>query len=161
MIGASLSMVIFLILATKISLFKKGKWIENSWMPEHSKFTIASMPFSIERIVYYITLPNPIFLNDSSLDSHLLVEPIYKEAFDSVPIAIQVFYVNEGQRKLVAEILRHRFDIPYLDSLLGEGYISEKMHEHIRNYKFGHASTQEMLKKEVMMKINGKEKTGR
>lgn len=153
MIGASLAVIVFLWVAMNVSIFKSEKLIESSWMPENSKFTLSSMPFSIERIVYYISLPNPVFSNDDLIDEHLKVKPIYKEAFDSVPIALQVFYGQGENKKIVAELLRHRFDIPYLDSLLGEELISDETHEYIRRYKFGHGSTREMLKKEVLLKI--------
>ena len=153
MIGASLAIIVFLWVILKVSVFKSDTLVENNWIPDDSKFTVSSMPFSIERIVYYISLPNPVLSNDPWIEKHLKVEPIYKAMFDAEPIAIQVFYGQGKNKKIVAELLKHRFDIPYLDSLLGEGIINGKTHENIRRYKFGHDSTKEMLKKEVLLKI--------
>ena len=153
MVIAGISLILFLILVYKVKLFNLDGDIEKNMMPENAEFTIAAMPFRVERIVYYVTAPNPTFGMDEELMNRLTVEYVKKKAFDSHPIAIQVYYVHEKEKKMVAEVLKHRFDVPYLDSLFGENLLTEKEYEYLRLYKYNHPSTIELLRKEVARKL--------
>lgn len=153
MVITGISLILFLILVYKVKLFNLDGDIEKNMMPKDAEFTIAAMPFSVERIVYYVTAPNPTFGMDEMLRNRLSVEYVRKMAFDSHPIAIQVYYENGKERKMVAEILSHRFDVPYLDSLYGENLLTQKEYEYLRLYKYNHPSTIDLLREEVANKL--------
>lgn len=158
MVFAGLSLIIFLILVYKVKLFNLDGDIEKNMMPGNAEFTIAAMPFRVERIVYYVTAPNPTFGMDEMLMNRLKVEYVKKKAFDSHPIAIQVYYEHDKERKMVAEVLSHRFDVPYLDTLYGENLLTEKEYEYLRLYKYNHPSTIGLLREEVANKLRPKHK---
>lgn len=155
MITASLAFIAFLFITFHISVFKGEKKIEKSLLPDDSDFTISTMPFSTERIVYYTSVPNSAITENGNFINDITVESVTKDGFDAIPMAIQVYLGQGENKKLVAELLQHRFDIPCLDSLLGENKVTKKQHEYIRKYKFGHHSTKEMLKEEVIKKLKG------
>jgi hypothetical protein len=100
--------------------------------------------FSPERIVYYVSLPTKI--NGEDLEKNLQVEYVSKGIFDTVPMAIQVFFKGENNNKrLIAELLEQRFDVPALDSLYGENKISKEQFKYLKKYKFAHPSTKNLL----------------
>lgn len=158
MVISGISMILFLLLVYKVKLFNLDEDIEKNMMPENAEFSIAAMPFRVERIVYYVTAPNPTFGMDEMLMNRLSVEYVKKKAFDSHPIAIQVYYEHEKERKMVAEVLSHRFDVPYLDSLYGENLLTEKEYEYLRLYKYNHPSTINLLRNEVANKLRPQHK---
>ena len=155
MVYTSIAFIVFLLMIFKLSIFRNTKKIESSLLPEDSDFTINSMPFSTERIVYYISVPNQAITEEVNFDKDITLESVTKESFDTMPFAIQVYLGHGNNKKLVAELLQKGFDIPCLDSLLGEEKITKKQHEYIRKYKFSHQSTKEMLKLEVIKKLKG------
>lgn len=150
---ASLSIILFLIIVFRFELFRRDMVIEKNIMPENAEFTISAMPFRVERIVYYVTVPNATLGTDGNLLKKLQVDYVRKEIFDSEPIAIQVYYEDGNERRIVAELLSHRFDVPYLDSLYGEELLSRKQYEYLRLYKYAHASTRDFLIREVAEKL--------
>ena len=154
MIAATLGLFIFILIAFKSSIFSAGEQIESRLLPEETDLSISSMTFSSERIVYYISLPSK-GLDPKVLQKELNVEYVSSGIFDTIPIAIQVYYGSGGNKKLVAELLEPRFDLPTLGSLYGENKISKRAHEYIRKYKFAHPSTKAMLKEEVINKLTG------
>ncbi|GEM_PF-894262 len=158
MVIAGISLILFLILVYKVNLFNLDGDIEKNMMPANAEFSIAAMPFRVERIVYYVTAPNPTFGMDDLLINRLTVEYVKKKAFDSYPIAIQVYYARDRERKMVAEILSHRFDVPYLDSLYGENLLTRKEYEYLRLYKYNHPSTADLLREEVACKLRPQHK---
>lgn len=153
MLTAAFAFLLFLSMIYKVPLFKRDGVIEKNLLPEKAEFTIATMPFRIERIVYYVPVPNPTFGKEPDLRDHLSVEYVKKQTFDAYPFAIQVYYTRNGERKLLAEVLSHRFDVPYLDTLYGEHLLNKKDYEYLRLYKYNHSSTREQLKEEVARKI--------
>lgn len=153
MLIASLSIVVFLFVVFKLELFKRDEIIEKNIMPENAEFTISTMPFRVERIVYYVTVPNATLGAEENLKKKLHVEYVKKEIFDTEPIAIQVYYEHDKERRVVAEILSHRFDVPYLDSLFGENLLTRKDYEYLRLYKYAHPSTRDFLINEVAGKL--------
>lgn len=158
MVMAGISLILFLVLVYKVKLFNLDGDIEKNMMPGDAEFTIAAMPFRVERIVYYVTTPNPTFGMDEMLRNRLTVEYVKKKAFDSHPIAIQVYYEQDKERKMVAEVLSQRFEVPYLDSLYGENLLSEKDYEYLRLYKYNHPSTINLLREEVAKKLKPQHK---
>jgi len=98
-------------------------------------------------------VPNPTFGRDPDLSEKLMVEYIKKKDFDSQPIAIQVYYKDNKNQKMVAEILSKRFEVPYLESLYGENLLTEMRYEHLKLYKFNHPSTIDQLRREVTKKL--------
>lgn len=154
MMITGLSFLLFLLVIYKVPLFKRDGAIERNMMPENAEFTIASMPFRVERIVYYVPVPHHTYGKDPHLIDNLTVEYVKKKAFDSHPFAIQVYYQNGQERKMVAEVLSHRFDVPYLDTLYGENLLSKKEYEYLRLYKYNHPSTKDLFKNEVAKKLS-------
>ncbi|SES99007.1 hypothetical protein [Anaerobranca gottschalkii] len=143
--------LMFIFLSFKVTIFRGTTKLESRLLPEGSDITIGEMSFSPERIVYYISLSKQI--KEDELDKNLHVEYVSKGIFDTVPLAIQV-YLNQGQnKKLVAELLEQRFDLPALDSLLGENKISKEQYEYIKKYKFKHPSTKNLLLFEVKKRL--------
>lgn len=153
MIITGLSVILFLLLVYKVKISNQDEVIEKNFMQKDTDFTITTMPFRTERIVYYVTVPNPTFGRDPDLSDKLLVEYIKKKEFDSHPIAIQVYYKDKKNKKMVAEILSKRFEVPYLESLYGENLLTELRYEHLKLYKFNHPSTINQLRKEVAKKL--------
>ena len=52
MLTTALSFLLFLVLIYKVPIFKRDGAIERNMLPDKAEFTIASMPFRVERIVY-------------------------------------------------------------------------------------------------------------
>ncbi|MFH5837249.1 hypothetical protein ACHAL6_14400 [Proteiniclasticum sp. C24MP] len=153
MIITGLSFMLLLFFVYKVKIFNQDGSIEKNYMPKDSDFTITTMPFRTERIVYYVTVPNPTFGKDPELIDKLMVEYIRKKDFDSHPIAIQVYYRSDETRKLVAEVLSRRFEVPYLESLHGENLLTESQYRNLRLYKYNHPSTVAQLRREVAKKL--------
>lgn len=153
MLTTALSFLLFLVLIYKVPIFKRDGAIERNMLPDKAEFTIASMPFRVERIVYYVPIPNPTYGKDPHLEEHMTVEYVKKQTFDASPFALQVYYQQGSERKLLAEVLSHRFDVPYLDTLYGENLLSYKEYEYLRLYKYNHPSTKELLREEVKRKL--------
>lgn len=153
MIITGLSFILFLLFVYRVKLFNQDGSIEKNFMPQNAEFCITTMPFRTERIVYYVTVPNPTFGKDPDLTDKLLVKYVQKKDFDTHPVAIQVYYKSDGRRKLVAEILSRRFEVPYLDSLYGENLLTESQHRNLRLYKYNHPSTVMQLQREVARKL--------
>lgn len=155
MIVTTLSLFLFIYISFRTSFFNAGEQIESRHLPEGTDLSISSMTFSSERIVYYLSLPSK-GLNSKKLEQEISIEYVSTGIFDTIPIAIQAYLGAGENKKIVAELLEPRFDLPALDSLYGEGKISKKTHEYIRKYKFAHPSTKTMLKEEVISKLTGK-----
>ena len=153
MMITGLSVILFLLFVYKVKVSDQDEVIEKNFMQKDTDFTITTMPFRTERIVYYVTAPNPTFGGDPDLSEKLIVEYIKKKDFDSQPIAIQVYYKDKENKKMVAEILSKRFEVPYLESLYGEKLLTEMRYEHLKLYKFNHPSTIDQLRKEVTNKL--------
>lgn len=150
---AALSVLVFLLMIYKVPLFKRDGAIERNMLPEKAEFSIAAMPFRVEHIVYYVPVPHPAYGKDPDLRAHLSVEYVKKQTFDVSPFALQVYYLKNNDRKLLAEVLSQRFDVPYLDALYGENLLSQKEYAYLRLYKYNHPSTKELLKDEVIRKL--------
>lgn len=142
-------------MAFKVKLFPSIKIIEESLIPLDGPFTLDTMPFSVERIVYYVSTPSPSLGSTAQLYDNLKIEYVKREIFDSQPLAIQVYFQDDQQRKIVAELLIDRFEVPYLDSLYGEKRLSKEEYENLKNYKYTHDTTQKMFKNEVYTKLRG------
>lgn len=155
MIIGCLAFLLFYYMAFKAKLFKSNKIIEESLIPLDGPFSLRTMPFSVERIVYYVSTPSPSLGSIDHLYDHLKVEYVKREIFDSQPLAIQVFFQDDHQKKIVAELLIDRFEVPYLDSLYGEKRLSKEDFENLKDYKYTHQSTQKMFKDEVYAKLHG------
>lgn len=153
MIITGLSIILFLFFVYKVKISNQDDVIEKNFMQKDPEFTITTMPFRTERIVYYVTAPNPTFGSDPDLTDKLIIEYVKKKDFDSHPIAIQVYYKEKKTQKMVAEILSKRFEVPYLESLYGENLLTEMRYEHLKLYKFNHASTIDQLRREVAKKL--------
>lgn len=154
MIIIGISLILFLFIVYKVKITNQDEVIEKNMMPKDTEFTISTMPFRTERIVYYVTVPNRTFGKDPDLAEKLIVEYVKKKDFDSHPIAIQVYYKDNKNKKMVAEILSKRFDVPYLESLFGENLLTEMRYKHLKLYKFNHPSTIDQLRREVAKKLN-------
>ncbi len=149
-----LSFILFLFFVYKVKIFNQDSMIEKTLIPKDAPFTISTMPFRTEQIVYYVTAPNPTFGDDSDLFEKLSIQYVKQKDFDSLPIAIQVYYADGNTRKMVAEILLNRFAVPYLESLYGENILTEKQYENLRIHKYNHPSTIVQLRREVAKKLN-------
>lgn len=143
--------LLFIFLSFKVTIFRGTARLESRLLPEGTDITVGEMSFSPERIVYYISLLNKI--REDELEQNLHVEYVSKGIFDTVPLAIQVYLKDGENKKLVAELLEQRFDLPALDSLLGERKISKEQHEYIKKYKFRHPSTKNLLLEEVKKRL--------
>ncbi|WP_353893384.1 hypothetical protein PRVXH_000110 [Proteinivorax hydrogeniformans] len=116
--------------------------------------SLEEMSFSYERIVYYTSIPN---LNIKPTLSTLKEKYVKAGFLDPEVIAIQIYHKEGDNEKLVAELLQKRFDVPTLDSLLGEGQITQKEMERLKKIKFYHKTTIDMLKKEVLNRITNEQ----
>lgn len=148
-----LSFFLLYYLAFYCNIFKAQKIIEETSIPKDGPFSISTMPFSIERIVYYVSTPSQSLGQLPQLYEHLHVEYVSREVFDNQPFAIQVYYVDDFEKRIVAELLYQRFEVPYLDSLYGENQLTKNQLENLREFKFTHESTRNMLKDEVFIKL--------
>ena len=127
--------------------------MEESPVLLNKPFTIKTMPFATERIVYYVSIPSPSLSNLPNLYKKLTVSYVERKIFDSRPLAIQVHYQEGNHQKIVAELLFERFEVPYLDNLFSEKQLDKKDYLRLRDFKFTHYSTQKMLKDEVYAKL--------
>ena len=153
MLVGCLAFFLFYYISFKTVIFHKDNIIEESLIPLQGAFTIKTMPFSVERIVYYVSVPSPSIGLVSNLYERLTVSYVGREIFDSKPLAIQIYYQDGAERKIVAELLGDRFEVPYLDSLYGEERLTKEEYENLRDYKYTHLSTQKMFKDEVYSKL--------
>ncbi len=153
MLVGCLAFFLFYYISFKAMIFHKDKIIEESLIPSDGPFSIKTMPFSVERIVYYVSIPSPSLGLLPDLYEKLTVDYVEREIFDNKPLAIQVYYQDGTQRKIVAELLGERFEVPYLDSLYGEKRLTKEDYENLKDYKYTHISTQKMFKDEVHSKL--------
>lgn len=153
MLIGCLAFILFYFIAFKAEIFSSKKMIVEGLIPQDGPFNISTMPFSVERIVYYVSTPSPSLGISPSLYNKLHVEYIRREVFDNQPLAIQVYYEDTHERKIVAELLYQRFEVPYLDSLYGEKRLTKVQLGNLKEFKYTHPSTQKMLKDEVFTKL--------
>lgn len=153
MLIGCLSFMLFYYISFKANIFSSKKIIEDALIPIDGPFNISTMPFSVERIVYYISTPSQSIGQSSDLYERLRVEYIRREVFDNQPLAIQIYYDDLHESKVVAELLYQRFEVPYLDSLYGERKLTKVQLGNLKDFKYTHPSTQKMFKDEVYTKL--------
>lgn len=153
MLIGCLAFILFYFISFKTEIFTSKKMIVEGLIPLDGPFNISTMPFSVERIVYYVSTPSQSLGISPGLYEQLRVEYVMREVFDNQPLAIQVYYEDTHERKIVAELLYQRFEVPYLDSLYGEKRLTKVQLGNLKDFKYTHPSTQKMFKDEVFSKL--------